>query len=246
VTAVTALWRHPLKAHGREALDAVKLVAGQSMPFDRTWAVAHDNARIRGDGWQKCANFTRGASTPALMAITANLDEETEFLTLAHPELPALTFHPDREAQAFLDWVAPLMPEGRSQPQSILRLSDRGFTDSAFPSLSLNNVASHHAVEALAGSALQQDRWRGNIWFDGEAAWQEFDWVGRDLAIVPVILHIEEPITRCKATTVNTETGQRDVDTLAALNILGHQDFGVYATVVKGGTITVGDPLELI
>lgn len=243
---VTALWRHPLKAHGREALDKVTLVAGQNMPFDRTWAVAHENARIKGDGWQKCANFTRGASTPALMAITATLDEETEALTLCHPDLPPLTFNPDRDAQAFLDWVAPLMAQGRSQPEDILRLPNRGFTDSAFPSLSLNNLASHHAVELLAGGALQQDRWRGNIWFDGDTAWQEFDWIGRDLAIGPVILHLEQRITRCKATTVNTQTGQRDVDTLAALNILGHQDFGVYATVVKGGEITVGDLLELI
>ena len=53
-------------------------------------------------------------------------------------------------------------------------------------------------------------------------------------------------ITRCLATTVNTDTGARDVDTLAALDQLGHRDFGVTLTVTTGGEIAVGDELELI
>ena len=42
---VTALWRHPIKSHGREALTRARLTAGATMPWDRTWAVAHDAAR---------------------------------------------------------------------------------------------------------------------------------------------------------------------------------------------------------
>lgn len=243
---VTALCRHPLKAHGREALDHVTLVAGQAMPFDRTWAVAHDNAKIDGPGWHKCVNFTRGASTPALMAIEAQLDETAQTLTLTHPDLPDLTFNPDTQEALFLEWVAPLMPQGRSSPQRILRLDQRGFTDSAFPSLSLYNQASHRAVESLAGSPLQMARWRGNIWFEGVPAWEEFDWVGRDVQIGGATLHVEERITRCKATTVNTDTGVRDVDTLRALGMLDHQDFGVYLSVIKGGDIALGDQLEVM
>jgi MOSC domain-containing protein YiiM len=48
------------------------------------------------------------------------------------------------------------------------------------------------------------------------------------------------------ATSVNTDTGIRDVDTLKALNSLDHQDFGVYATVIETGDIALGDTLELI
>lgn len=44
---VTALNRHPLKAHGRETVERVTLRAGQSMPYDRLWAVAHDASKPR-------------------------------------------------------------------------------------------------------------------------------------------------------------------------------------------------------
>ncbi|UWR31651.1 MOSC domain-containing protein [Sulfitobacter sp. W002] len=243
---VTALNRHPLKAHGRETVERVTLRAGQSMPYDRLWAVAHDASKAAPGDWARCLNFTRGASSPQLQAITAKLDETTEKLTLRHPTRGEITFHPDREQAAFLDWVRPLVAEGRAAPADILRLDGRGYTDSAEPTLSLNSLASHAAVEALAGSPLQTARWRGNIWFDGAAPWDEFEWIGRDLKIGEARLHVSKRITRCLATTVNTDTGARDLDTLAALDQLGHRDFGVTLTVTTGGEIAVGDELELI
>jgi len=93
---------------------------------------------------------------------------------------------------------------------------------------------------------LQPERWRGNIWFEGTPAWSEFDWIGRELSIGTARLKVEEKITRCLATTVNTDTGLRDVDTLKALNSLDHQEFGIYATVIETGDVGVGDALALI
>tara|TARA_R110002049_G_scaffold23781_3_gene84413 strand:- start:13636 stop:14373 length:738 start_codon:yes stop_codon:yes gene_type:complete len=243
---VTALNRHPLKAHGRETVQRVTLQPGQSMPFDRLWAVAHDAAKVADGEWARCLNFTRGASSPQLQAITARLDETTEMLTLSHPDRPDICFHPDRDAAQFINWVRPLCAQGRAEPARILRLDGRGYTDSKVATLSLNSLSSHQSVEALAGHALQTERWRGNIWFDGAAPWDEFGWVGRDMKIGGALLRVDARITRCLATTVNTDTGERDVDTLAALDQLGHRDFGVTLTVTKGGEIAVGDELELI
>ena len=56
---------------------------------------------------------------------------------------------------------------------------------------------------------------------------------------------MREIITRCKATTVDPDTGIEDADTLGALSAgWGHQDFGVYAEVVEGGRVAVGDRAE--
>ena len=52
------------------------------------------------------------------------------------------------------------------------------------------------------------------------------------------------PITRCAATQVNPVTAQRDLDIVAALaRAFGHVNMGVYAEVVTGGEIAVGDAL---
>ncbi|WP_174234492.1 MOSC domain-containing protein [Sulfitobacter sp. SK012] len=243
---VSGLFRHPLKSHGREALDHVRLNQDQSMPFDRLWAVAHEAAKADGSEWAACQNFSRGSKAPKLMAINASLNEATQTLTLTHPERPDLTFRPDDDSAAFIDWVMPLVPSDRALPDRILRLDGRGFTDSDFASVSLCSVASHAEVEDIAQTPLSPLRWRGNIWFDGTAPWAEFDWVGRDIAIGGAVLQIQEPIVRCLATTANPETGLRDVDTLAALKTMDHQHFGIYARVIQTGDIAVGDKLELI
>jgi len=243
---ITALCRHPVKSHGREALERVMLTEGQSMPFDRLWAIAHDAAKVDGGAWAACQNFSRGAKSPALMAITCTLDEAIETITLRHPEQPDLTVQPDTTPDALIAWVSALVDDARAQPAKVFRLDDRGFTDTPFASVSMCNLASHAAVEALAQSPLQPERWRGNIWFDGTEAWQEFDWLGHEICIGTVRLRVQERITRCLATTVNTDTGLRDVDTLKALNSLDHQDFGIYASVIQTGVIALGDQLELV
>jgi hypothetical protein len=243
---VTALWRHPIKSHGREALERVTLTQGQSMPFDRLWAIAHEDAKVDTATWAACNNFSRGAKSPSLMAITATLDEQAQAVTLRHPDRPDLTVSPDILPDALLDWVRTFVDSGRAQPARVVRLDGRSFTDTPFPSISLCNTASHAEVEDLAAQPLQQERWRGNIWFEGAPAWAEFDWIGRELTLGSARLKVEERITRCLATTVNTDTGHRDADTLKALNTLDHQDFGIYATVTASGQVALGDILELV
>ena len=54
-------------------------------------------------------------------------------------------------------------------------------------------------------------------------------------------------ITRCPATEVNPETGERDADPVAELRSLyGHVELGVHAEVVDGGRFAIGDAMELM
>ena len=247
MTRLTEILRYPLKSHGREALTSVALQANQSMPFDRQWAVAHEGSRATGTAWSPCQQFVRVAGAPQLAAITAKFDEAANTLTLRHPACSSLTFDPDTEADAFLEWVAPLVPQHRAQPARIVRLAGhRGFTDSAYPSVTLCNLASHRAVEKLAAQALSKDRWRGNLWFDTGTAWEEFDWIGCEVAIGDVKLRIRERTERCMTTAANPETGNRDADILGVLEQLGHQDFSVLAEVLSPGVISVGDEVRVL
>jgi uncharacterized protein YcbX len=56
---------------------------------------------------------------------------------------------------------------------------------------------------------------------------------------------VEEPIGRCRATGANPETGAQDADTMAALESgYGHTDFGIFARVISGGTVRLGDEVR--
>ncbi|MDE4134665.1 MOSC domain-containing protein [Phaeobacter sp. QD34_3] len=246
---VTEIWRHPIKSHGREALESVKLTAGQTMPGDRVWAVAHEASSADGSEWVPCSNFSRVAKAPQLMAITVHYDADAGTVSLSHPERGALSFNPDapEDLPRFLDWVRPLMPEDRAASARILRVPGRGMTDTDFPSVTLCNLASHRAVEAAMGQDLSPLRWRGNIWFDLGEPWSEHDWLGREVQIGDAVFAVRERTRRCLATTANPNTGLRDADTLKTLNgAFGHQDFSVYAEVVRGGDIRLGDPVKVL
>ncbi|MCX8226596.1 MAG: MOSC domain-containing protein [Sulfitobacter sp.] len=248
---VCALYRHPIKSHGREAITQAHLIQGQTMPWDRVWAVTHEATKFNESqpAWASCHNFVVGSRTPGLAGIWAKLDVANRRLTLTHQDLAPLSFCPDDpdHTSAFLEWVAPLCPENRAAPTAIVAAPNRGMTDSDYPSISIMNTASHLAVADALGVEITKERWRGNIWLDDVAAWAEFGWIGRDVKIGTAVLRIREPIERCPVINTNPITGRRDTAMLDILNsAFGHQDFGVYAEVIQSGDIALGDKAEVI
>ena len=182
------------------------------------------------------------------MAINARLDEARAEVTLTHPDRPDLSFRPDDagDAARFIDWVRPISPADRALPDRIVSVPGRGMTDTDYPSVSLINLASNAALGAQMGVDLSPMRWRGNFWLDGLSPWEEFDLVGKRLCLGAAVLEVVEPITRCRATTANPVTGRIDADTLAALKAgPGHQEFGVYARVIEGGAVSLGDTAKV-
>ena len=244
---VTQLWRHPVKSHGREALERVTLTAGETLPWDRLWAVAHDSSTADGSEWVPCQNFSIGTKAPRLAAINAVVNETNGRIRLTHPELGTLEFDPDQEGKKLIAWAGGLIPKDRAQSARVVRGKMRGFTDTEFASISLMNAASHRAVEQKLGRKLEPERWRGNIWLDGFEPWDEFDWMGKTLKIGAARILIKERVVRCKHTMASPKTGERDTDTLALLREnWGHQDFGVYGEVIETGDIRLGDIVEVL
>ena len=237
------IWRHPIKSHGRERLTRVDLSAGQTLPWDRAWAVAHEKSQSDGSTWAPCMNFTRTAKAPKLAAIEANWDESSHEMTLTHPDRPDLKFDPDQQEgqNKFLDWSAPLVPKERAQSARLVRSKERGMTDTDYATISIGNLASHRSVEQKMGRKLSPKRWRCNLWLDGLAPWEEFDWVGKSITIGNVTFEVTEPVERCLATTANPETGLRDADTLGVLDTWGHRNFTIYAVAQNDGMITLDD-----
>ncbi len=246
------IYRHPVKAIGRQVLRGVILEVGKIIPWDRAYAVAHSRSRATDleQSWAKKSNYLRGVTGPSLMAVVAKFDEDAQTLRLTHPDTDPLEVQIDTAdgQDALVQWLRAIWPLDVSEPTQVIHHAGNAQTDVPHPWVSIHTQASHDAVAAAMDAPdLSVHRWRGNLWLDELPAWSEMDWVGKDIRIGEAVFHVHQPITRCKATMANPLTGQRDLDTLAALQTnWGHQDFGVYASVIKGGRLTQGDPVEVL
>ncbi|SDL08848.1 MOSC domain-containing protein [Aliiruegeria lutimaris] len=247
---LTHILRHPIKSIGWENLASVVLTAGAILPLDRHWAVAHEAAEFDGnpDGWYAKRNFVRGVAGPELMAVQAEMTDSNRKVRLSHPARPEMEIAPDtpQGAAALLEWLAPLWPTTRPAAARLVSAGDQALSDVPDPFVAVLNQSSLRAFGQRAGRDLSIHRFRGNLWLDGFAPWEEFDWIGKEIRVGEALLRVEEPITRCNATKVDPETGLPDVDTLGILEAAyGHRDFGVYATVIEGGALNIGDEASL-
>ena len=94
-------------------------------------------------------------------------------------------------------------------------------------------------------------RFRMLLELAGAEPHQEDEWMGHDVRIGEVVVHVNAFDPRCVITTQDPETGLRDIPTLHAIKGYRglrdgkHIDFGVYAEVVKPGTIRIGDEVSV-
>ena len=246
MTATVAhLVRHPIKSAGYELVQEAALTTGAAFPFDRVWAVAHAAARLADPPeWAPKLQFLRGWGSAELMAIACTSNPDRREVTLSHPRRPTATFRPDDPADAarLIDWLRPLWPGNRPEPARVHVGPGQALTDQDQPLISINSLSSLADLSARMGRDLSIHRWRGNIWVRGWTPWAELDLIGRDITVGAVRLRVEEPIGRCRATGANPETGVQDADTMAALEAgYGHTDFGVFARVIDGGRVSLGD-----
>ncbi|HET7410399.1 MAG TPA: MOSC N-terminal beta barrel domain-containing protein [Paracoccaceae bacterium] len=244
------IYRHPVKSLGEEALDAVALTAGRPVPWDRVWAVAHGGAEWQGGRWAPPATFVNQTHVPRLAQIGVAFDEAAGRLTLRHPDLPELAVTPgttDGDA-ALTDWIAPLV-EGtpRQGPFTVAWAESVQFTDFEETHVSIGSLSSRRALEEIAGQPLEPIRFRMNLWLEGLSPWEDLDLVGRDIEVGPARLRVIRRDARCNATTASPATGERDVPVVALLKkTFGHTDFGIYAQVVRGGTVRRGDAARIL
>ncbi len=246
---VAEIWRYPIKSCGRERLVRTFLTKHQTLPWDRRWAIAHEASKFdeANPEWVPCANFARAAKAPGMQAISSRCDTDRGTVTLSHPRLPDITIDPDEDGAALVQWIMPLSPPDRALPTRVVRNGLRGMTDTRFPSISLINRASHGEVAAQIGRNISPNRWRANLLLDGLEPWEERGWIGKRIRVGQAELEVRKHITRCMATAASTRTGERDADTLKALSDgWGHQEFGINAEVVKSGTLSTGDSIEML
>ena len=119
--------------------------------------------------------------------------------------------------------------------------------------LSLVSSASMKALEDSAQvGPIDPRRFRMLIQIDGTGAHEEDTWADQDFFIGSAIIRVGGAVKRCAATTRNPNSGTIDLKTLKHIgDYRGRQEtkfgigfyFGVYATCVQPGTISIGDEI---
>lgn len=243
--------RYPVKGLSPEQLEAVDLAPGEGLPHDRRFAFAHGDAPFdpADPKWLPKRNFACLAAHARIAAVHAAFDPVANTLLLraeGHPALLAALTDPAGRAAAAA-WIGAFLgPEARGAMR-LAEVPGHAFTDIADKAVSLVGLASVAALSEKAGMALDPLRFRANILFSGAPPFAELGWVGREALLGRARLRIFKRTRRCAATEVNPATAARDARPPRwLLDHYGHADMGVYATVLEGGRVAVGDALELL
>ncbi|MEL7463586.1 MAG: MOSC domain-containing protein [Pseudomonadota bacterium] len=242
---LAAIYRHPVKSLGEEALTSVSVAAGRAMPWDRVWAVAHGRSEFNPaePEWVESHSSVIQSTNPNLARITCAFRETTGRLSLAHPDLGEITVDPEAEGQRLTDWLAPIAAPSGPPPYRVIRVpGGQALTDFPDTHYAIGNLASLRALEDMAGRKLEHIRFRMNLWIDGAAPWEEFDWLDGEVTIGGVRFRVMDRATRCSTINADPETGTRTTDLTRVLyNRFKHMDFGVYAQAKGDGELAVGD-----
>jgi uncharacterized protein len=118
------------------------------------------------------------------------------------------------------------------------------FTDNPTKYVSLINLATVADLEREIGRPVDALRFRANLYVEGLPAWEEFDWLNREVGAGDARFRTAERIDRCAATNVDPASGARDLDIpLTLRRSYGHIDCGVLLRVARGGELEVGQTI---
>ncbi|MGI9403132.1 MAG: MOSC domain-containing protein [Hyphomicrobium sp.] len=248
--SVRGLYRYPVKGLSPEPLERVELRAGETVPFDRAYAIENGPGRFDPDHPQHLPkiHFLMLMRDERLATLQTKFDDASETLTILRDGKQVargqLTTPLGRQMiEQFL--AAYMEAELRGAPKIVFS-QGYSFSDVAAKCVHIVNLASVRELERAAGNPVNPLRFRPNIVIDGAAPWQEFSWIDNEIAVGGAKLAVLERTSRCAATNVDPDTGKRDMAIPAVLQrTWGHTDFGVYARVSEDGTIAISDAITV-
>jgi uncharacterized protein YcbX len=244
---IQAIYRYPVKGLSPQPLDRTELVAGRTVPCDRLYAIENGPSGFdpESPAYLPKQRFLMLMRNERLAELRTDFDERSHVLTIrsGNREAARGDLRTPAGRTAIERFFAEFVPGELRGPPRVLHGRNHSFSDVARKVISIINLASVAELEQAAGAPVDPLRFRGNLYVAGWPAWHEFELLGRELAVGPSArLRLVKRIVRCAATEVDPGTGIRD---LAVPRLLmeryGHADCGVYAEVVAGGPVVIGN-----
>ncbi len=248
--SVVDICRYPVKGLNAESLERVTLAAGQGLPHDRRFAIAHGSARFDREAphWLPKSNFFMLMRDEKLALLRASFDPESSKLTIQRAGKQVVSADPtDLLGRTLIaEFFSGFLGDAARGAPKLLEAEGHMFSDIPKKQVSIINLASVRDLERVVRRPVDPLRFRANLYIDGAPPWQEMTWTGSTVRVGAAELRVEAPIGRCAATNVEPDSGERDLNIPRTLQAgFGHARMGVYATVCRGGQVAIGDSLTV-
>lgn len=245
---IHAIHRYPVKGLSPERLPRVALAVGATLPADRLYAIENGPSGFDPAAPQHFPKqrFLMLMRNERLAALDTHFRDADHTLTVRlNGEVAAEGDLRTAQGRAAIEeFFAKYSADDLRGAPRVLRGEGHSFSDVAAKVVSIINLASVAQVENAVGAPVDPLRFRGNIHVEGWPAWAEFDLLGKTIAIGDARLKVVKRIVRCAATNVEPRTGIRDMEIPKTLmQAFGHMDCGIYAEVVRAGTIAASDAI---
>ena len=247
---LASIYRYPVKGLTPEPLQKVVLSAGEGLPQDRRFALAHGSTRIdpTAPTWMPKSNFLMLARNERLARLRTRFDDTSGTLTIQRDGKTVASANIQEAAGRTVveQFFAAYMGEEARGAPKLVEAPGHMFSDTAAKVASIIGLASIRDLERVVRAPVDPRRFRANFYVEGGRPWEEFDWVGKVIRIGPTRLRVTKKIDRCAATNVDPDSGQRDLNIPLSLQRgFQHIECGVYAEVLEGGPVAVGDSLTV-
>jgi MOSC domain-containing protein len=247
---IASIYRYPVKGLSPEPLPAVALSVGQTLPADRRYAIENGPSGFdpADPKWMVKAYFLMLQRDEWLAGLQTHFADASNVLTIS--QNGSIAAQGDLETAegrlAIERFFAARFAGAIKGPPRVLSGNGHSFSDIARKVVSIINLGSVAAIEAIVGQPVHPLRFRANLYVSGWPAWHEFELLDQTLAIGEVRLKVVKRIVRCAAINVDPETAARDLNIPPMLmRQLSHNECGVYAEVIAGGAINVGDAIAV-
>src|SRR5712671_567841 len=243
---IASIYRYPVKGLSPEPLPGVALGVGQTLPADRRYAIENGPSGFDAAApvWMPKSYFLMLMRNERLAGLKTHFEDNANLLTIReNGKVAACGDLETAQGRAAIEaFFATNFADELKGPPKVISGGGHSFSDVARKVVSIINLGSVAAIEAIVGLPVHPLRFRANLYVSGWPAWHEFELLGQTLAIGDARLKVVKRITRCAAINVDPETGARDLDIPPTMmRRLRHNECGIYAEVTAGGTIGVGD-----
>jgi hypothetical protein len=245
---VRQLCRYPVKGLSPDPLESVRLEPGETMPFDRAYAVENGPGRFDPQAPRHLPkiNFLMLMRDERLAALETRFEPDTQVLTILRDgkQVARGDLSTKLGRQMIEQFIAGYMPGELKGAPRIVTAPGHSFSDVAEKCLHLVNLETVRELGKELGRDLDPLRFRANVYFEGLEPWAESRWLDRQIHVGGALLEVFSLTPRCAATDVDPDTATRDTSIPPdMLRMYGHNDLGLYAKVVEGGEINVGDEI---